>query len=142
MSNGQFWGPYFIGLPDQTKIHYHPTRAKHVQTGVLLASVAHDCGSYTVDNYTESEVTITHDDSALSGTYDLAMDPTVREQAIPHVAEIRRVMREMMRLSYLNVIPAARVPVEDAEYISDDDVIAFAKAMWGIIQIAVEEDDE
>lgn len=50
-------------------------------------------------------------------------------------------MREMMRLSYLNVVPAARVPVADAEYIADADVIDFAKAMWGIIQIAVEDDD-
>ncbi|RLE28276.1 MAG: hypothetical protein DRJ65_00165 [Acidobacteria bacterium] len=122
----------FDGVPT---VKYHPTRAP-------FAGIAPACGSYTVDSYTDSTITITHDDPALSGTYTLDLDPTVRDQAIPHVAEIRRVMRAMMRLSYLNVKPAARVPVDDAEYIADADVIKFAKAIWGIVQIAVEDDDE
>ena len=135
MSEGQFWGRYYVGLPDQTKIHYHPTRS-------LFAPIAPACGDYLVDSYTESEVTITHDDPAKSGTYDLELDPTRREQAIPHVAEMRRVMREMMRLSYLNVIPEARVPVENAQYVEDEDVVAFAFAVWGIVQIGVGDDDD
>ena len=135
MSNGQFWAPYYVGLADQTKIHYHPTRSG-------FAPIAPACGEYNVTAHDDNSVTIEHlTDPSLSGTYDLALDPTDREQAIPHVAEIRRVMREMMRLSYLNVIPAARVPVEDAEYISDADVIAFAFAVWGIVQIGVGDDE-
>ena len=113
-------------------LRYHPTRS-------LFAEIALNCELFVVDSYDENEVTITHDDPEKSGAYLLEMDPTTQAQALPYVAEIRRVMREMNRIAYLNVLPAARVPIDDAEYISDADVIAFAKAMWGIIQVAVEE---
>ena len=70
------WSPDgHIELDGGTKIKYHPVRSP-------FSEIARSGYAYTVDSYTEDEITITHDDPALSGTYELGLDLTTDAESI------------------------------------------------------------
>lgn len=82
---------------------------------VEFASFSRACGEYTVDSYTDEDITITHINPALSGTYDLGNDPSIKSLAIPHLTVIK-----------------------DLNGWTNAQTKEFGKALWALIKLAQE----